>query len=133
MSNLAKNKGGAGEREIATLLNDRLGLDIKRNLEQCRSGGYDLVGLDGIALEVKRCKALSMKSWWDQAVAQAETLGLVPVLVYRLDRKQWQFVLPYSALLDDVNHLDTDINHTVAMGLDLFCYAYSRGGINGGC
>ena len=39
-----RRKGADGERELAKLLYDRLGVELKRNLEQSRNGGYDLEG-----------------------------------------------------------------------------------------
>ena len=55
----AITKGKSAERELAKLLGDHLGLELSRNLDQTRDGGYDLIGLPGIALEVKRCERLN--------------------------------------------------------------------------
>lgn len=92
-------KGASGERELAALLiewADSLGmaLEVKRNLEQVRGGGHDLVGLEcyGMAVEVKRVEALALVNWWDQAVRQAKQAGgLIPVLAWRQNRKPWRF------------------------------------------
>ena len=77
----AKNKGSEGERELARLLvgwaGPQRGLDLKRNLEQTRGGGHDLVGLEayGMAVECKRVEQKNINSWWSQAVRQAKQAG----------------------------------------------------------
>jgi len=40
----SRNKGAAGEREVAKIIENLLGLECKRNLDQWRSGGFDLEG-----------------------------------------------------------------------------------------
>lgn len=92
-------KGASAERELATLLIDWAGeqgmaLEVKRNLEQVRGGGHDLVGLEryGMAVEVKRVEVLALANWWEQAVRQAKQAGdLIPVLAWRQNRKPWRF------------------------------------------
>ena len=95
---MARNKGARGEREAIALLAgwltevvpDRCP-ELKRNLMQSREGGHDLVGLDWLAVEVKRHETLSVGSWWKQTVAQADRLGAVPFLMYRQNRTPWRF------------------------------------------
>lgn len=94
----AKAKGAEGERELALLLVGmaaRSGIDIElsRNLEQTRSGGHDLVGLERyrLAVEVKRVEAIDLTSWWRQAVRQADAIQCTPVLAWRQNRKPWRF------------------------------------------
>lgn len=64
--------------------------ELKRNVEQSRSGGADLVGVDWLALEVKRHETLAVAQWWRQAERQAGP-GQLPVLMYRQSRKPWSF------------------------------------------
>ena len=94
----AKAKGANGERELAALLIEwaagiGLGLELKRNLEQTRGGGHDLVGLEdfGMAVECKRQEALALGSWWAQTIRQAEKAGCLPVLAWRQNRRPWRF------------------------------------------
>ena len=94
----ARNKGASGERELAMLLMGwglEIGvkLDLERNLEQWRSGGHDLIGVPGLAIEVKRVEVLAVASWWQQAVRQAERVKAVPMLAYRGNRKPWRFMV----------------------------------------
>ena len=112
----AITKGKSAERELAKLLGDRLGLELSRNLDQTRDGGYDLIGIPGIALEVKRCEKLAINQWWQQALRQAENAGKTPVLAYRQSRKPWQFVVPLSW----ITGLSTD--ETATISLEAFCY-----------
>ena len=86
----SRNKGRAGEQEVARTLRDELGLEVTRNWQQqAAQGGTDIVGVPGWAIEVKRAKQWS-NEWWTQAAAQAARTGEKPVLIYRLDRKPWR-------------------------------------------
>ena len=64
----SRTKGASAERELIKLLEDHLGdivhqqnLSLQRNLEQTRSGGHDVIGLDDIAIEVKRQEKLQLR------------------------------------------------------------------------
>ncbi len=109
----SKQKGAGGEREacitLGKMLCDRMGVlptgsrapytDIlTRNLEQTRDGGADIMGIDGLCIEVKRCETVTVPMWWRQVVRAADNTGRTPVLMYRQNRKPWTFCLP-SALL----------------------------------
>ena len=99
---MAKNKGANAEREVAKILQpiidevyESVGLEsptMKRNLEQTRGGGYDLVGIDWMALEIKRQENLSIESWWKQTIKQTLP-GQVPVLMYRQNNKKWKVLM----------------------------------------
>jgi len=104
----SRSKGASAEREVAVLIHQEL-QDVlekrpQRNLLQTRDGGHDLVGLPGVALEVKRVEQLSLAKWWAQACRQADDVGLLPVLVYRQSRQPWCFVLPWGILRSDLLH-----------------------------
>lgn len=97
-----KSKGSSGEREAAALLRGWAALagydlDPTRNLEQVRSGGYDLNGVPGLGIEVKRVESLNIVGWWRQATRQADADGTIPVLMWRQNRKPWQFKLRLCA------------------------------------
>ena len=93
MGKMQRTKGQVAEREIARILNDELGVELVRNLEQTRDGGHDLIGLDGWSLEVKRHEQLSINAWWKQTTEQAERTGGRPALFYRQSRKPWSVVV----------------------------------------
>lgn len=117
MSAMQRNKGARGERELASLLTDRLGLIVKRRLGAARDGGHD-IDLPGFALEVKRQDRPCIPHWWEQTVAQAEH-DEVPALAYRLPRKAWRFRVPLYAVGLDVG--GRDLNYTAELTLDGFC------------
>lgn len=85
-------KAKNAELELAKLLDERLGFRVRRNLEQCRQGGHDLL-IPGWALEVKRHAELRRNVWWQQAVAQAEAAGQRPALAYRANHQPWKFMV----------------------------------------
>jgi hypothetical protein len=70
----SQQKVASAEREVAGLIALNLGVKLKRNLEQTRGGGHDLV-LDGdeqhgpIALEIKNyseAQPRQISGWWQQ-------------------------------------------------------------------
>ena len=114
-----RRKGAAGERELANLLVDHLGGDVVRNLEQTRSGGHDLVGVDPFAIEVKRHETLAIPAWWRQACDQSPS-DMIPALAYRQSRRPWRFVLPLELLIDQ--EWPRDYALTCEVGVEGFCY-----------
>lgn len=97
------NKGKNGEREVVNLLQpyvsrvyEGLGMeapDLLRNQMQTAVGGYDIVGLPWLALEVKRQEQLSLNAWWAQ-VTKAAKPEQVPVVIFRQNRQKWQVLMP---------------------------------------
>lgn len=95
-------KGKQGEREaikflqpIVSSIYEQLNLEaptLERNLVQTRCGGYDIIGLDWMALEIKRHETLNISSYWNQVTAAAKE-GQEPVVMFRQNRKQWRFVV----------------------------------------
>lgn len=91
----SRNKGASGERQAASWLYYNLKLHVmpERNLEQVRSGGGDLVGVGCFCVEVKRCERLAIKKWWKQTITSADDRGEDPVLMYRRNKEDWQFIV----------------------------------------
>lgn len=103
MGLMSRNKGKTGEREIAALVADLTGLDVKRRVRQ-RDGDSDLEGVPGWCIEVKRhaiATRASIRQWWTQACEQAARAGAdcLPVLLYRQDRDEWRAVWPLAHAL----------------------------------
>ena len=98
MSKMQRTKGQSGEREIAALVRDLTGFDVRRRVRQ-HDGDSDLEGVPGWAVEVKRAKDSRLPEWWLQTVEQARRGRAKPVLFYRLDRRQWRAVWPLSLLV----------------------------------
>jgi hypothetical protein len=111
-----KSKGANAERELAKLLGDRLGISLQRNLEQWRSGGFDLLSDLPLAIEVKRCEQLQLNQWWKQALRQSQG-GKIPVLCYRQSRQPWRIVVPLAWLTG----LEFDPTAIATIDLDNFC------------
>lgn len=92
MSLMGLNKGKRAEREVVKLLQPVVSevctalkreiILLERNLMQSHRGGYDIVGLDWMALEVKHHEQLAPEQWWKQALRQAKAFQ-EPVLFYR--------------------------------------------------
>ena len=91
----ALNKGKEGERQAAKWLKLKFKLETEpmRNLDQTRSGGFDLVGFPPFAFEIKRCETLSLRSWWIQVVNSATTEYSIPVVMFRQNRGKWSFLI----------------------------------------
>ena len=53
MGKASRQKGQRGEREVCQILAEHLGGEFKRNLMQTQEGGFDILGLDEYAIEVK--------------------------------------------------------------------------------
>ncbi|MBL4904327.1 MAG: hypothetical protein JKY62_17015 [Desulfocapsa sp.] len=95
----ACSKGKRGEQEVVRLLQpivdkvfEARGLEpvkLFRNKNQSALGGYDIDGIDWLALEVKRQENLNINSWWKQTVRQA-SMEQVPVLIYKQNHKKWK-------------------------------------------
>ena len=100
----SRNKGASFERPVAGILREELGVDVQRNLDQWREGGYARTGLNGWAIECKRAKKYSPK-WWEQAVSQAGN-GETPVLIYKLDYRDIVVELPANEVIDELENED---------------------------
>lgn len=98
---MALNKGKRGEREIINMLQPIVDTVysnfpdvtevplLQRNTLQSDRGGFDIVGLDWMAAEVKFQETLNLNTWWKQTEAQVKE-GQIPVLFYRQSRKAWR-------------------------------------------
>jgi hypothetical protein len=121
----SRTKGKTAERELIgelkKLLPEDMTIDLSRNLDQTRSGGHDILGLDGWAIEVKRYAQVlpgDIERFWAQAVDQAGRCQQAPVLCYRADRRDWRVVMRASDLMS-AEH-DNLYAHTVEMSMPLF-------------
>ena len=91
MSRRERDKGAAGEREVAAIFRAH-GFDCDR---VPNSGGLrlkgDLYGARlaqlGAHVEVKRQERLQLWAWWEQAVADAED-GVRPMVAFRRNRSE---------------------------------------------
>jgi hypothetical protein len=111
---MSRNKGKSGEREIAALVCDLTGWDVRRRVRQ-HTDDSDLEGVPGWCVEVKRharAGRSDLAAWWDQAAKQARKAGHWPVLFYRTDRDQWRAVWPLAVHLGQVAaHMELAAKH----------------------
>lgn len=122
--NMSRNKGQRAEREVCKLLQPvvnqvygelgRESPELGRNLSQTHKGGYDLIGLDWLALEVKHQEVEQVNTWWEQAKRQAKA-DQEPVLFYRKNGAKWKIRM-FGYLPAGVNKVRCPVD----IGLDAF-------------
>lgn len=95
----SRDKGKRGEREIVKLLDEVLERVygegkplIQRNTLQSHQGGYDIIGIDWLAIEVKFQEKDFDKKWWEQCVRQAGE-SQQPTLFFRRTRQPWKVMI----------------------------------------
>lgn len=87
MGKAQRDKGAQGERELAKILNDH-GINAHRGYVQFKQS--DLVGVDGIHVEVKRQETAKIWEWVAQAKKEAiKRLDGIPVVFFRRNRSEW--------------------------------------------
>lgn len=100
----SRNKGANGEREVATLLFEELGIKFERDLEQYRKEDRGDLLTDvnewPFTIEVKRyASGYTCKFAWEaQAMKAAQAAGKHPCVIYRYDRQEWRVRLYLDAL-----------------------------------
>jgi hypothetical protein len=112
-----RNKGAAFEREVAALIDQHLGVRVKRDLEQYRESQHgDLLGLDGWVIECKRYAMANgghyHRDWWQQVINAAISLQQEPVLIYKYDRAAIHCVVRLG--LVNPEYASTDYTCTVS-------------------
>lgn len=90
---MSREKGKRGEREIAAILKAH-GYDARRGQQFCGANGdADVVGLDGIHIEVKRTEKLKLYEALEQAQSDARD-GELPVVMHRKNNHEWVVIQP---------------------------------------
>lgn len=89
----SKQKGKRGELEFAKELRLLGYEDARRTAQYCGNTGdaADVVGVDGLHLEIKRAERLSIPAWIEQA--ERDCKGRTPVVVFRQDWQPWRVCL----------------------------------------
>lgn len=88
----SREKGSAGERELADELN-RLGMMARRSVQYCGASGEAsdlIVQALSVHVECKRCERLRMAEWIEQARRDAK--GKPWIVVTRQSRQPWLVV-----------------------------------------
>ena len=87
MGKAQRDKGAAGERELAKILNEN-GINAHRGYVQFKQS--DLISVDGIHVEVKRQENTKIWEWIEQAKKEAiKRLDGIPVVFFRRNRSEW--------------------------------------------
>lgn len=119
-----RRRGQDGERELANTLGELLGITLKRRVRN-HEGESDITGLEGFSVEVKRQATPSLRTWWSQTVTQAAQTGEIPVLFYRLPRRDFKAVISLHPFLDETNYTAlADYEMTIEMSLPAFAAVY---------
>ncbi len=86
----SKQKGARGEREFAAVCREN-GYDARRTQQYCGNTGdaADVVGLNGIHVEVKRVERLNIDDAMAQATRDAEKKGTIPIVAHRKNNCEW--------------------------------------------
>ena len=83
----SRNKGAAGERELAKILRE-YGYDCRRGQQYSGANGdADVTGLNGIHIECKRVQKLNIYDAVNQA--KSDTKGDIPAVFHRKNNCKW--------------------------------------------
>ncbi len=86
----ARTKGKRGENQVKTQYFDHMGIRLKRDLED---GKFDWP----FCIEVKTYSNTGSDThrpaWWQQVRKAAKAQGLIPILWYKYDRRDWRIVM----------------------------------------
>lgn len=88
----SRNKGAAGERELAAKLRE-YGYNCRRGQQYSGANGdADVTGLPGVHIECKRVEKLNLYDAMAQAVRDAKN-GETPAVFHRKNNKEWLVTL----------------------------------------
>lgn len=91
----SKQKGARGERELSNKLKE-YGYDTRRGQQYCGANGdADVVGLDGVHIEVKRVEKLNLYNAMDQAKHDKKDTEK-PAVFHRKDRSEWLVTMTFD-------------------------------------
>lgn len=93
----AKRRGASFELEIARVLSEALGRDVRRNIGQARDGGDDIT-VGRVRVECKRRARISAYEWIEQ-VERACSPGEWGAVVFRADHRAAYAIVPLAQLV----------------------------------
>ena len=86
-------KGKVGEREAAKALSGVLGIAARRGQQYSGIGGKDVVGLDGVHIEVKRAEKFNVYAAMDQSTDDSDQPDIeIPIVLHRRNKRPWLVV-----------------------------------------
>ncbi len=99
MGKSQREKGARGEWELAGILRDQYGYEVKRG--QVFNHQSDLIGLTGIHPEVKRVEKLNVSAAMQQAVTESQIrCDGVPTVFHRRNREGWLVTMRLEDWMD---------------------------------
>ena len=99
----SQRKGREGERELARFLQDH-GYDAHPAAPLNYGTLPDVVGVNGLHLEIKRCEQLKIPAWLEQSERDAAKFGDgLPVVIFRRNREPWNITLRLTDFLKIYN------------------------------
>ena len=88
----SKSKGKRGELEWARFCRER-GFECRRSQQFCGADGdADVIGIDGLHMEVKRVEKLNLEAAFDQSKNDSRD-GETPIVAHRKNRGEWLVTL----------------------------------------
>ena len=92
----SKQKGKRGELEAVELLRSVGFQNARRTAQYCGSTGQadDVVGVNGLHIEVKRCEQIRINDWIKQAERDTTDTNITPVVLFRKSRDPWYVCMP---------------------------------------
>lgn len=96
MGKSSREKGKRGEREAAALLRGLGYPEAHRTAQNCGQSGdaADVIGVDGLHLEIKRCEQIRVDEWQDQVERDSKGTGRIPVIMFRKSRRPFWVLTP---------------------------------------
>ena len=99
MGKSSQRKGASGERELAHILRDVYGYDVKRG--SVFHGESDMIGLPEIHPEVKRVEKLNIHLAMEQAKEEAKKRADgIPTVFHRRNRTEWLVTMRLEDWID---------------------------------
>lgn len=94
----SRQKGARGERELAHVLMSH-GYSARRGQQfSGANGDADVVGIDGLHIEVKRVERLNIEQAMEQSRNDAR-LGEIPVVMHRKNHEPWKVTMDIADFL----------------------------------
>ena len=88
----SKRKGNEAERELAAILRE-YGYQARRGVQFCGlNGDADVIGLQGVHIEVKRVEHLNIHEAMKQSIRDARE-GEKPIVAHRRNRGEWMITM----------------------------------------
>lgn len=88
----SREKGKAGEREFAALCRKHGFKNARRGQQYSGVEGKDVVGLEGIHIEVKRVERLNIDEAMKQSIRDSKE-GEIPIVAHRRNRESWKITM----------------------------------------